>query len=436
MRIRSRIRGGTLIGISFGLAACASTPTMMPPPLVVSEHLVRPFQDLPAALRTNDLQVFFATDRKPIDPGSCHYGDDLGDALRLGVARVRLGKAAWSWDELVERSVSGETVPLTCAAAREFGGLWTTIAPTDAERYAAARASRSPDDPVRRPARRFAEAIDARLAETPTPDVYVFVSGFNTSFAQTVERFAQFAHFARRGGVFLAYSWPTRLSFLSYVEDSQKAELSVRNLRELILFLGRETRVRRIHLIGYSAGARILAQALLQIRLLYAGDDPKTLAKTLHIGRLLFPAPDLDLRYARNLELDHFADIAEETAIYVAEKDVGIWASARLIFNAPRLGNPYRELAQSDLKSLRNAEGAYFIDSNQALESAGSDWFGHAYWYQNPWVSTDAMLFMLFGLPPEKRGLVRAESGSYWVFPKDYPQRLRGVIEALREPPR
>jgi esterase/lipase superfamily enzyme len=420
-----------LAGLAFVLAACAGTPTMMPPPIAVSRGLAKPLDGLPEALRGSDLDVFFATDRSPDDPAACRYGDELGDMLRLGVATVRLGEPEWTWPELVERSVTGEKVPLACTGAREFGGLWSTISPTAGERYRAARDSRSPDDPVRAPARRFARAIDARLAGSPAPDVYVFVSGFNTTFEQTVERFAQFAHFARRGGVFLAYSWPTRLSFLSYVEDTQKGELSVRNLRELILFLGRETQVGRIHLIGYSAGARILAKALLEIRLLHADADPATLSEKLRIGRLLFPAPDLDLNYARNLELDRFADVAERVAIYVSEGDVGIWASARLVFNAPRLGNPFAGLTESDLEKARGAQGADFVDSAQALKSAGSDWFGHAYWYANPWVSTDALLFLLMGLPPEQRGLVRAGSDTHWAFPEDYPERLRGVMEAL-----
>lgn len=427
MRWATWSRAGGLLAVLLG-AACAGTPTMMPPPLAVREGMATPLDGLPESLQTSELEIFYATDRAPQDASACRYGDALGDVLRLGVATVRLGDPGWSFDELARRSVAGDDVELECTRAEEFGRLWTTVSPTDAERYAAARGTRSADDPIRAPALRFARALDERLAASRAPDVYVFVSGYNTTFQETVERFAQFSHFVR-DGVFLAYSWPTRLSFLSYVEDSQKGSLSVRNLRELILFLGRHTGVRRIHLIGYSAGARILAEALLQLRLMHPDTEPDALSARLRVGRLLFPAPDLDLVYARNLELDDWQDVAEQVTVYVSGSDLGVWASARFIFGASRLGNP--DFTEVDLEHLRNAEGGSFVDAAQAKQSAGSDLFGHAYWYANPWVSTDALLFLVFGLPPGERGLVLSEDGTRWVFPPDYPDRLRRVFDRL-----
>lgn len=416
------------------LAGCASTPVMMPPPVVVSERLVQPFDRVPESERRSDLDIFFATDRNPVDVAACRYGDERGDVLRLGVATVRFGDPGWGFEELVERSVTGQKVELECGGAEEFGRLWSTISPADRERYEVARSSRSAGDPIRAPAMRFAESVDAQLERAGIPDIYIFVPGYNTTFHETVERFAQFSHFARGSGVFLAYSWPTRLSFLSYVEDTQKGALSVRNLRELILLLGRETQVRRIHLIGYSAGAQILSEALLQLRLMHPDAEPGSLAAELRIGRLFFPAPDLDLMYARNLELDRWQDVAEKIAVYVSHDDLGVWASARFIFKAPRLGYPDRHLNDADIENLRDARGAHFVDPAQAKKSGGGgDFFGHAYWYANPWVSTDALLFLVFGLDPAERGLVRSEDGTRWLFPEDYPERLRGVVESLRE---
>jgi esterase/lipase superfamily enzyme len=398
--------------------------------VVVTEGLADPFGG--AAERSTTLPIFFATDRETIDPAVCKYGDEFGDALRLGVAQVQFGDPGWSFDQLVGRSKAGERVNLGCLAADDFGRLWTTISPVLAADFEAASASTSDDDPIRGPALRFAKAVDAHLAKSEQPDVYIFVSGFNTTFAETVERIGQFAYFQGNDGAFLAYSWPTRLSVWGYVADSQKAALSVRNLRRLVLFLGTHTRAGQIHLIGYSAGAQILAQALLEIRLMHWEEDAETLRSKLRIGRVLYPAADLDLRYARNLKMDGFDDLAEESAVYVSSGDLGIWASAAFFTKATRLGRPDRDLTEADLESLRENPEGNFIDADAAIRHAGGDFAGHGYWYSNPWVNTDVILFLRYGLTPGERGLVRSEDGTRWVFPENYPQRLRCVVNRLR----
>ena len=56
---------------------------------------------------------------------------------------------------------------------------------------------------------------------------------------------------------------------------------------------------------------------------------------------------------------------------------------------------------------------------------------GHGYWYQNPWVSSDVLLMIKYDLGPAERGLVRGADGAVWVFPEDYPERLRAIASRL-----
>ena len=48
----------------------------------------------------------------------------------------------------------------------------------------------------------------------------------------------------------------------------------------------------------------------------------------------------------------------------------------------------------------------------------------HDYWYNNSWVSTDALFLLNFHAPPLERGLIRLDSNSdnaeRWTFPPDY----------------
>ena len=60
----------------------------------------------------------------------------------------------------------------------------------------------------------------------------------------------------------------------------------------------------------------------------------------------------------------------------------------------------------------------------------------HTFWYDDPWVSSDVLITLLYHLPPGERGLAsdRAASGAeYWTFTPDYPDRLAAVMERLRQ---
>lgn len=58
----------------------------------------------------------------------------------------------------------------------------------------------------------------------------------------------------------------------------------------------------------------------------------------------------------------------------------------------------------------------------------------HTFWYDDPWVSSDALVTLLFHLAPAERGLVaeRAATGpSYWTFPPDFPARMPALQARL-----
>ena len=59
----------------------------------------------------------------------------------------------------------------------------------------------------------------------------------------------------------------------------------------------------------------------------------------------------------------------------------------------------------------------------------------HTFWYDDPWVSSDVLITLLFHLPPDERGLAKGEGPSgvyYWTFMPDYPEHLSKVMARLR----
>jgi len=128
-------------------------------------------------------------------------------------------------------------------------------------------------------------------------------------------------------------------------------------LRVLLTYLAEETQAQRIHIIGYSAGTRLVITAL-------------------HQPALMNAAPGADARQTK-----------------------------------PPIG-------QVILIDVTDAEAA----------TAGN---GHAYFRQSPWVSSDILTSLLYGLEPGKRGLVRLPGAPVWSFPVDYISRLQNLLKEM-----
>ncbi len=409
---------------------------MMPTPLIYRDGTLDPFDLVPPEDRTTTIDVFFATDRAPSGfrtPASA-YGSARGLALRLGRAGVRLGPESLTWDSLVARTRSNARPTMTVARVEEFGTLWTTIPETDPE-FPAARASASPDDPIREPARRFASEINRRLERSRSRDIVIHVPGFNTPFATPAYRMAWLEHWLSRDAVCISYSWPAWGTAFGYSQQLSNARTSVPNLRRLIEFLAAETSAEQIHLIGLSNGTQMLLDTLLQLRLAHASSPREELRRRLRIGHVIFAAADEDLDYFRGAYLDRFDDLAESVLVYTSRHDLGLALSRIFLTGSPRVGQ-----ARAYTEGLGSPDNGHetptvLVDVTPAQVRAGDDIYSHSYWYMNPWVSSDVILLLRRDLPPDRRALVPSPKGPGWTFPPDYPERATAIArEALSSP--
>jgi esterase/lipase superfamily enzyme len=409
---------------------------MMPTPVGFRDGVVDPFARLAEDERTIDIEILYATDRNPTASSkpSSAYGDRRGLSLRLGVATVRLGRPNTGWDQLAKESIDNGRPVMQLTAIDEIGKLWTTI-PFSDERFIEVYESDSPSDPIREPAREFAALIDEQLARSSSQDIVLYVPGFNTPFEAPIHMMAQFAHFMGRDGVFVAYSWPARSTFLGYSKQMTTSVISQRNLRQFLIYLAEETNAERIHLISYSAGAPIVTDALLHLRLMHADSTVEEIRSSVRLGHVVYAGSDQDLDYFRNLYLDQFDDIAETITVYTSRDDTGLVLSRLFTTGTARLGRAMGDLTENDLEALRQGTTTSFVDVTDATRAAGGgDLWAHGYWYLNPWVNMDVISLLAHDLAPVDRALVREEGEAIWSFPKDYPQRIRQVWDrATRE---
>ena len=227
-------------------------------------------------------------------------------------------------------------------------------------------------------------------------------------------------------GAFIAYSWPSKQRLRDYLSDIETAAFTAQHFRMLLFYLAERTEAENIHILSYSAGARIVSQALHELRLMAYGIQVSQLKKTLKIGQVIFTAPDIDLMLFAARYRDGFDDIAENVTIYTNANDTALnWALR--FFGWPRLGAPGElGLTPEDLQSLKDLENTVMIDVAEAENTASGN--GHGYFLKSPWVSTDILLTLRFGLKAPERGLLMHKEEAAWSFHSKYPLIIKRLM--------
>ena len=384
----------------------------MPTPLVHEYVGAQAYANLPVEKRSQDIGVFYATDRRSRGPAEAReYGNGFSGHLSLGKTVVSCGKRPIHWKELVTLSTRherGEPIPLIVRDARELDTLPQTNGAN------------------------FAAEVNKVLSTTRYPDITIYVVGAQSSFPQAVVEGAQFHHFMVRETALIAYSWPSTGKFLGYGRDVAICMESAPRLTDLIEFLAANTSARRINLLSYSAGAQVLGPALAELRSRYPEETSATLRKQFRLGRVYLAAADIGFKKFAADYLPAFADIVENVTVTYQEKDKVLTFAQKFHQGESRLGRPDPgELAGEEVRELERLakEGKVDgIDMNYPSVSRPVNFETHQYWFRNEWVSSDAIIQFLYGVSPGDRGLEKKPGIESWYFPEDYPARLREIV--------
>ena len=409
-------------------AACAANKAyqieLMPAPELYTTDLVDPFEGIE---NISDEEVpyrgiLYATDRKPSIVEGVHYENQRGFALRLGMAEVILGGKTLDWEEarritlLKNRS---EAYPLKVSAVNEFGVL-------DRSTSELMDPDLLPSD-LQAATKTFSQLVNAKLAISRKKEILIYVHGYKVVFDNPVLVTTELWHFLGYDGVAIAFAWPATPSRWAYFSDIETAALSSFNLRMLIEYLAEETDAESINIIGYSAGTRVVIDALGQLALTHAQTPSADLKRELPIGQIILVGSDYDRGLFAAQLMDGMLKLPENLTIYASEMDQALGLS-QWLFGRNRLGQMW---AQRPLKPhvqayLENNESLRIIDvTNAESADAGN---GHAYFRSSPWVSSDVLVSLYFGLPPEQRGLVKYPDMPVWHFPDDYLNRLQSLL--------
>ena len=396
---------------------------LMPAPGIYEEGKIDPFVDNDLISRGAQRGILYATDRAPAaedDKKYEFYTHERGRVLRLGEAQTILGvDEGITWEEARQITLlknRTENYPLEVTAVDEFGILDRTIPPFSDE-----------FERSKEPIERFKAEVLERLEHSRTKDVYIYVHGYKVNFENPVLVANELWHFLGYNGAFIAYSWPTKFSIWAYVADLENATASARYLRTLILELAEMPEVDKIHVLGYSAGTRLVSRTLADLGMYGYSLTQEEIREKVKLGNVILIGSDVDRNIMGGYLIDGALRVPEALTIYQSQDD-GALNMSRKVFRLERSGQVVIDgpLTPQQQKFMDAHPHLWLIDVTNA--EGGTDHGGHSYFRSSPWVSSDILMTLMYNLSPGERGLKLYDEYPLWDFPEDYVARLRSSL--------
>ena len=389
---------------------------LMPTPTVFLDGGPNAFAANPGLPRDKRIALFYATNRLPVGPRSSRtYAVVPGRDLNLGVATIRIGTEATTWQSLYAMSTNAVADRRPCLNLESLAELGTV----------------EEDGTLLPGSRAWLALVNAAIDRSLDKEIIIYVHGANSTVERAAGQAAQLRHFTGQNSVVVLFAWPTAENFLRYPRDMVTAFGAAPQLARTVSLLARHSRARRIEILSYSAGGTVASDglALLGRQARAAGVDPR-------LGEVYHAAPDADTRGFVD-DLRDYAGLATRVTVAANMGDAALRLS-QASNRGSRAGRP-------DIAELSPNQARFLLDATrtQGLELLrirpenfpGLSDRSHSFWYDDPWVSSDVLITLLFHRAPAERGLVagRVHGATYWAFPADYAVRLPGVTAGLRE---
>lgn len=184
----------------------------------------------------------------------------------------------------------------------------------------------------------FLRQLRPRIAAARSREAFIFVHGFNTSFAKACRRTAQLANDLKAfEGIPLMYSWASvgSPSPRAYTADEGTIDWSVPHFEGFLGMVASETGATTVHLIAHSMGSRLVAATLESLS--------KKAAVPPQLGQLVFAAADMDAATFKSRYLPAFKSFPKRTTSYVSANDEALRLARQVALYA-RVGEAGRNI--------------------------------------------------------------------------------------------
>jgi esterase/lipase superfamily enzyme len=281
--------------------APAPRPAPAPPPATAA----------PRADQTEVYRVWFATNRRPKDPGDFNRGftaspEDDHTLVHYGTCDVEIPRS------------------------HKFGSLGSSFL---------VRAITRTDDRLKLETvsalaeELFWEGVKQRLQQLPDAErqALVFIHGYSTSFKSAALRAAQIGADLKAPGVTAFFSWPSRGRLLGYLMDDARIEASEAAITEFLVRFANDVGAHRLHVIAHSMGNLGLLRAMQHI---LADAQRRT---NVRFGQVFLAAPDVDTRLFKQLAIA-YPELTRRTTVYISPRDLALRVSRWLRGREARVG--------------------------------------------------------------------------------------------------
>ncbi|HND54509.1 MAG TPA: alpha/beta hydrolase, partial [Pirellulaceae bacterium] len=251
----------------------------------------------------------------------------------------------------------------------------------------------------RQPSDKFFTGVRNRVNQSPRKDLFVFIHGYNVSFDTAARRTAQMAHDLDFEGAPIFFSWPSQGGMLQYTVDENNVAWAVPHLKQFLRDLIKQSGADAINVIAHSMGNRALASAIREMSL-------ESQANQQHFDQIVLAAPDVDAEVFRRDIAPALVKSAKHVTLYASSRDHALQAS-KVVHGYPRAGDSGNELVV--------VPGIDTIDVTDADMSI----LGHSYYGSSQPIVNDLESLLRRDLPAERRQwLERAERDGqvYWIF--------------------
>lgn len=254
------------------------------------------------------VDILFATLRKLENgdaPAAPTFSGERSESLNFGQARIRIPE-----DHKIGR--------LELPGGLSIFGIQLTHEEADPKKHFILR-SRQP---------LTLEQWDSLIDTIGPNDAVVFVHGFNTSFDDSVFRFAQIVWDLQYKGLPVLFSWASKGAVVDYQYDRESALVARGAFMELLANLGERHKISTVHVIAHSMGNFLVLEALAR-----QAARPNTI-----MGQLIMAAPDID----RDQFVQHIPKIKQffrGLTLYASSADRALAASKLVAGGIPRAGD-------------------------------------------------------------------------------------------------
>ncbi|MCF6214373.1 MAG: alpha/beta hydrolase [Flavobacteriaceae bacterium] len=244
----------------------------------------------------------------------------------------------------------------------------------------------------------YFKKLSNNIKKTSKKSSFLFVHGYNVSFAAAARRTAQISYDLLFDGEAVFYSWPSQSNTAAYTIDEANIAWSEANIKNFLEDYLTRSEADDIYLVAHSMGNRGLTKAIVSL----FTEKPELKNR---IKEIILAAPDIDADvFKRDIAPQMVSKIKKPITLYVSSNDMALQASHQVHGNA-RAGD--------------SGKGVIMISGIETIDASGIDtsFLGHSYFAESTSIIADIFDLIKTGkraYQREKLKLIKVKDQMYF----------------------